>query len=146
LEIIKPEEKPKKPIYTKPLAVLGAFALIMGSYGIIFYANRVPATIPSVVAKEDVEIEIVAVEHDNGDYLLKAIPLVDKKEWGDEQTQFDIYWTISGDRVTTNIELGKSRNNQSGILKNLAAGAYQVKATIFYEGENYEKEVSLDVN
>lgn len=92
---IKQLEQPKYGFLGKPILAVVMLGTTVFSYGIIFYANQIPATIDDVTAVKNVELEIQNVDLGTGEYLLRVIPTIEGREWDNNpDLEFDIYWTI----------------------------------------------------
>ncbi len=139
-------QKPRYGFLGKPLAVFLAIGLLVGSYGVIFYANRNSTGVSDVSANRELTADINYQNKGGGDYLFNAVPKINGSDWGgNPENQFDIYWTFASNSVDTEVELNLSQNKPGGVTVKLDPGHYRVVVDVFLDSIKYEKLIEIDV-
>lgn len=139
-------QKPRYGFLGKPVAVVLAVGLLVGSYGIIFYANRSGTDVGDISADQELTAEITYQSLGNKNYLFKVNPKLNGRDWGNNpENQFDAYWMFTSGSVQSEVELELSQNKSGGIQVELEEGLYKVKVTVFYETEKYDSEIEVEI-
>lgn len=137
-------QKPRYGFLGKPIAVVLAVGLLVGSYGIIFYANRSGTQVGEISADVDLGAEIKYQYLGGESYLFNVVPQINKKDWGSNpENQFDAYWMFTSNQVESEVELELSQNKGGGITIDLDPGKYKVKVTIFHDSQEYVREIDV---
>lgn len=139
-------QRPRYGFLGKPLAVFLAIGLLVGSYGVIFYANRNSTNVGNVSADREISGDINYVDLGSGKYLFNVVPNVNTQPWGkDPENQFNVYWTFSGKNVESQVELDISQNKPGGVNVQLERDVYKVKIVIFLQETKFEKTEEIDL-
>lgn len=139
-------QRPKYGFLGKPIAVVLAVGLLVGSYGVIFYANRTSTTVGEASADLELSAEVNYQKVGDKSYMFKVTPKVNSLDWGkNPENQFDAYWMFTADDVESEVELDISQNKPGGVTVNLEPGVYKVKVTVFLDTYKFEKEVEVEL-
>jgi len=145
---IKEMQRPKYGFLGKPIYAVLLIVFSVGGFGLVYYGANKPLDVQQTEANRQVEVTIRAFSLSAGSdtYSITLIPLINGKAWGNDNTnKFDIYWTITNTTVTTEVELGRILYSQGGLIKKLAKGVNKIKATVFFDGQSYDKEIQVTV-
>ncbi|RMD77480.1 hypothetical protein D6810_00790 [Candidatus Dojkabacteria bacterium] len=137
---------PRYGFLGKPLAFLMLGFLSIGAVNLINTVNQKEFTnVQTASADFVVDINILSTQVSEDIYRLSATPIIDGIEWGSKRDSFDINWTIQNGRLEKYIERDVSQVSPGGIEVRLRKGLNRVTATIFMDGQKFEKTIEIDV-
>lgn len=145
---IKEMARPRYGFLGKPLGVVLAFGLLAGGFGLITFVNQQPTEIRISNANFVLEMNVIATQLGRDQYRFNLIPVVDSVDWGVDGYKFTVYWSITNvpTQITkTQVETDLDASFRGGFITNLERGLNIVKATIFIEGNRFEKEIEIEI-
>lgn len=132
---------PKFGFLGKPLYV-GVFAVM--AIATVYVATSITKQkIDDINAQKEVKIEITTLEktRQNGYVTVEflATPSINGNEWGNKTTDtFDLYWSINGPEVYSQIKQGLSFTNKGVFNLEIKEGTYNITIVTIYNSKTYE--------
>lgn len=140
------KESAKYGFLNKPIMQLVIFSLMIGSIFGGMYAVQNAQNI-YIDAEKQVELNIryrlVSETPTKKKIQFSAVPVVDGKEWANEE--FDFIWTISSSEESKNYyEESRSVDSPSRLEINLEKALYKINLLAVGEESAYEESITLD--
>lgn len=130
-----------KPLYVAIFAVLAVATIYVST-------NLTNQHIKEINAGKEVKIDITTtvLSSQNGYSVVNfvAVPSVNGVEWGDASVDtFDMYWSISGKEIFSQIKQGLNENNTGTFNIELKQGEYTVSVITIYNTKTYEASTTV---
>ncbi|MBN1331283.1 hypothetical protein JW978_00150 [Candidatus Dojkabacteria bacterium] len=142
----------KQGFLNKPLLQFVAVFLMASSIiGVIYYdsVSKDTGVITEAERKVDIQIEyeVLSSNLTSSELRLRALPIIEGKEWGDPGQTFDVVWTIQSDDGSARnyVEQAVSSLNPSEIEITLANGSYKATALVSDDEGTFSETIEIDI-
>ncbi len=149
-QAVSTDGKAAEPFRRPLIGVLIIFFIIATFISTVYLSQNVedePVEEVSVSNTYRMELEIstqaTVLSSDEARVQFNAIPKVNDIPWGNgnvvsgEPWEFDIFWTVKGEKDFAQIELDLDAQNKGGFIRTIPRGNYQIKVEMVFQGVTY---------
>lgn len=151
LKELKHPEQPKTGFMGKQIIPLFIAAMMIGGFGITYSVSNRTQTIP-VSSEQEVSVSILTNHSslNSGESAVEfsVVPYLDGIAWGGDTAgvyAFDVFWTVKGPKVFSQIELTLDSENNGGFTRTLPKGEYEVKVEMVFNGVTFKESKSVEI-